>query len=71
MEKLKLQTTIFEATLLKVIIHKLRLAILMEQNLRFVLVLCQLAVLKNKISVDYEQRLWAGFSCFHGQKINL
>ena len=39
----------------------------MEQNMRFVLILGRLAVLK-KNWADYEQLLRLVFSCFHGQK---
>ena len=42
----------------------------MEQNMRFVLILGRLEVLK-KNWADYEQLLRPVFSCFHGQKIFL
>ena len=43
-------------------------AISMEQNMRFVLILGRLAILKKKIWADCEQLLRAVFSCFQGQK---
>jgi hypothetical protein len=40
----------------------------MEQNMRFVLILGRLAILKQKFMADYEQLLRPVCSCFHGQK---
>ena len=40
----------------------------MEKNMRFGLILGQLAILEKKVWADYEQILRAFFSCFHTQK---
>ena len=44
--------------------------IVMEQKMRFGLVLGEMAILK-KMRADYEQLLRVFFSCFQGQKFNL
>ena len=49
----------------------LRWEIFMEQELRFVLDLGWLAVLKKRVWADYEQLLRVVFSCFQGKKMLL
>jgi hypothetical protein len=44
--------------------------ILMEQQMRFGLVLGQLAILKKRLGDDYYKLLRMVFSCFQGQKNN-
>ena len=43
--------------------------ILIEQKMRFALVLGRLAILKKKIGADYEQLLRAVYSCFQEKSL--